>query len=164
MKNFTKISSIEKDCLRDFCIKKPLKINTYEKSTILPARLIKGTDSQLEGGVVDKDGAFVAGFTRGQKKTGWRDIRRSYTPDPNEIVYEDKEVIFGGLLIAHFGHVVLECFSRLWPILNNPEMLQKHFVFVTYPKWFYESYDYNFNNRIEALVIHSSTNKQSINK
>ena len=165
MKNFTKISSIEKDCLRDFCIKKPLKINTYEKSTILPARLIKGTDSQLEGGVVDKDGAFVAGFTRGQKKPGWRDIRRAYTPDPNEIVYEDKEVIFGGLLIAHFGHVVLECFSRLWPILNNPEMLQKHFVFVTYPnvpKWFYEFFDLIGIDKNKLTLLSKPTTYKSV--
>ena len=109
-----------------------LDVKVIERGIILPARRLKDNKG-WEGGVCDKDFKFIAGFKRGD---GIRPINphlsviSSYTVDRKEIVKLDENVIFGGVLLGHFGHFMMECWNRLWYVLQHPELKLK-ILFIT---------------------------------
>ena len=105
-----------------------LEVKVVERGIILPARPFKGT---WEGGVHDSDFNFVAGYSRRKpspqraKSNSWACCESGYSVNRKEIVHFDEDVIFGGALIGRFGHFFLECFCRLWYVVQNPALKSK---------------------------------------
>lgn len=111
----------------------------------MPARNIPNIE-KYEGGVCDNDFNLIAGFTKRDPfekyggGSGFALVESSYTVERKEIIQLDEDVIFGGALIGHFGHFIMECWSRLWYIIQHPE-LQLKIMFITtthggYHEWF----------------------------
>jgi len=119
-----------------------LGVKVIERGIILPARKI---GDAYRGGVCTDNLNFVAGFTRLDpisKKHGERlgSVESAYAVAKEKIIQLDEDVIFGGSLIGHFGHFMLECWSRLWYVVQHPELKSK-ILFITtthggYHSWF----------------------------
>ena len=120
-----------------------LEVKVIKRGIILPARpLNNGT---FEGGVCDSKFNFIAGFSKipPYEKAcggGWSSLESAYTVERKEIVELNEDVIFGGTLMGHFGHFILECWSRLWYVIQNPDVKSK-ILFITtthggYKSWF----------------------------
>lgn len=75
-----------------------------------------------EGGVVDTDYRFIAGFDRDRTNPRANfSCRSAYVP--HEIPeYIDETVIFGGFVFSHFGHLLADGLSRIWYALKHPEI------------------------------------------
>ena len=110
-----------------FSDRKP-EVKVIERGIVLPARLVNGT---WEGGVHDKDFNFVAGYLRAippnkaNQFSKWAVMESGYKVDRDKLVQLDEDVIFGGALIGHFGHFIMECWCRLWYVIQNPESKSK---------------------------------------
>lgn len=109
--------------LKKYFVDKSSKVDVVENGIVLPARQTQIEGRQTwEGGVCDKDFNFVAGFSSDSpsviKRAGARDVLHSYVVDKEEITYLDEDVIFGGVLMGHFGHFILESWSRLWYVIH----------------------------------------------
>lgn len=135
------ISELSKNRFSD----KELEVKVIERGIFLPAR---ESEVGYEGGVCDNDFNFVAGYTRRvppldpEGNVEYCDLLSSYTVDRENIIQLDEDVIFGGALRGHFGHLLVECFCRLWYVLQHPELKQK-ILFVpyrssSYKPWFDE--------------------------
>jgi len=134
------------------CLKKKvfldrkLEAKVIENGIILPARLLPSPNplEEYAGGVCDNDFNFIAGFSRmdpheEQLGGGYGCVESAYPVEVNEIVHIDEDVIFGGTLFGHFGHFMIEHWSRLWYVIQNPELELKVVFVVThggYKKWF----------------------------
>lgn len=119
-----------------------LEVKVIERGIVLPARWANGT---WEGGVHDKDFNFVAGYFRTipPKKANqfgkWAVMESGYKVDSKDLVQLDEDVIFGGALIGHFGHFIMECWCRLWYVIQNPDVKSKVlFILLNggYNSWF----------------------------
>ena len=97
-----------------------------------------------KGGVVDENQNFVTGFCRRNPGDQFSfDINEGYNVEKNNLVHLNEEVVFGGVLVGHFGHIILECFSRLWWHIKNPNSTVK-FAFLSIwerKKWFRDFFD-----------------------
>ncbi len=123
-----------------------LKVNVVERGIILP---VCKFDGRWKGGVCDSDLNFVAGFSRRDphrniQKNVFACVESSYPVTKEELVELDEYVIFGGTLIGHFGHFMLECWSRLWYVIQHPELQSKIVFIVTPTHGFYHSWYDNF--------------------
>lgn len=100
-----------------------LKVQEVPDGAILPMRAIPDNpcvDDIYEGGVVDAKGRFVAGSIRINKKNpGYMSVLRGYSVKSEELQHSPEKVIFGGVVIKHFGHFLVECMSRLWYVLQQ---------------------------------------------
>lgn len=122
-----------------------IQIQDYDEVYVLPLieNKVIGRGRYL-GGVFDKNNKFVAGFNGNHrdisKDPGVYGVLGYYNYDGN-IISIDEDVIFGGVLIGHFGHFLLESMPRLWYIVENPQDTRK-IVFIIHPieggykKWF----------------------------
>ena len=111
-----------KDYENDAEIKRPLKVEEYDKAVILPIKVINDTkaDEYHQGGVIDKDGRFCPLSGTKRKGTDYRSLQSGYETNA-EPEYKDEIVIYGGILYEFYGHVLLETMSRLWYyIKHNP--------------------------------------------
>lgn len=77
-------------------------------------------DKCYKGGVVDNKGNFVASSRH------WRGgisgaMLEGYPFSMSEASFEDIEVLYGGILINHFGHFLVEGLSRFWYWVQNKE-------------------------------------------
>ena len=73
---------------------------------------------------------YVAGVEREERTSKafprFFGMARSYLVDNSQIIHIDEDVIFGGGLIGHFGHFMLESISsRLWYVIEHPEDKRK---------------------------------------
>ena len=126
---------------------KQLEVKVVEHGIVLPARFLPAPNpgEKYEGGVCDNYFNFVAGFSRKDPAEknfggGYACVESSYVVSREEIIQIDEDVIFGGSLLGHFGHFILECWSRLWYVIQNPQ-LQSKVLFITtthggYKSWF----------------------------
>jgi len=108
------------------------EVECVEHGYILPLKK-KGDslDGIYAGGVVDAGGNFVAGHERCWKKRYNYGCIESYSFAKEEsIPYLDETVIFGGIIIRFFGHLMTECLSRLWYTLEHTE---EKIIFLTIP-------------------------------
>ena len=109
-----------------------------EGAFVLPLRVIPGTAAKfgnglLEGGVCDKEGAFVAGQFRNADGTDFnRSCVRGYAPDSAAVEKRDEEVVFGGVLMSHWGHMLVDGTTRLWYAAQHNTDNRK-IVFVMFP-------------------------------
>ena len=115
------------------------KVEVIKRGIVLPARK---RDDVWAGGVCDKDFNFVAGYSRLENLSGggFACVCSAYTVKKRNITQLDEDVIFGGSLIGHFGHFMLECWTRLWYVIQHPERQDK-ILFITtthggYHAWF----------------------------
>ena len=114
--------------------------DVYEDAIILPR-----VDRHL-GGVCDSSFRFLAGYERydyPNTKNNWLDITESYHPD--EVLKSDETVIFAGMMIGHFGHLITDCVTRLWYVIKNPDI--KHriaYMFVGDTATEMQPYHYEF--------------------
>ncbi|MBR4904987.1 MAG: DUF563 domain-containing protein [Selenomonadaceae bacterium] len=135
----------EKILSKKIFMDKKLEVKVIEHGIVLPARDLKNGKFEYTGGVCDNDFNFVAGFSRkspnGIVKGGvdWT-CNSSYTVAREELVQLNEDVIFGGTVMGHFGHFLVECLSRLWFVIQNPESKLKVLFVITgnrgYKSWF----------------------------
>lgn len=118
-----------------------LKVEEVYDGIALPVRTVSHT-GDLRGGIYTKEYEFVAGFLRhGEERfapenPGYYGINEGYEIKEDDIEYFCEDVIFGGVLINHFGHFMLECLSRLWYCVIHPEMTEKIlFLYNQYAEW-----------------------------
>ncbi len=100
---------------------RPKGVKEIKNGIILPLRETEDSPKKhvtyYSGGVTDSDYNFVSGFERLREEKMNFCCVESYVPD--SIVKSDNTVIFGGILLAHFGHILAESVSRLWWIIDN---------------------------------------------
>ncbi len=138
-------------CSKNFFSDRKLEVRTVENGIILPTRRIEGQNQyHCRGGVCDEERNFVAGYNNQPpgKKNGAYCIDEAYPIEPKELELFSDEVIFGGILVCHFGHFITECLSRMWYVVENPED-RRRVVFImlkTSPlqelkNWVYQFFD-----------------------
>ena len=118
-----------------------LEVKVIERGIILPARKLEN-DKGYEGGVCDENFNFVAGFSRSdgiKSISPHLSILSSYNVNREEIVELDEDVIFGGALLGHFGHFIMESWNRLWYVIQHPELKHK-ILFIPSAHGGYHSY------------------------
>ena len=75
------------------------------------------------GGCCDANGNFVAGHSRRENNTPTNLSCISAYPVPEaELEFRDETVIFGGMLIGHWGHLITDSSARLWYPVRHPEL------------------------------------------
>ena len=122
---------------RSYFSNRSLNVREVERGIFLPTRYVYELDKEkgdyyqrieeikAYGGVCDEKLNLVAGhqlfYPRGVDYDG-RHIYGSYDTPPEDITYVDETVLYGGSLIEHPGHLIMECFSdRLWWIVENAD-------------------------------------------
>lgn len=105
------------------------------------SRKKKLREGVFKGGVCDAEMNFVAGRQRHLKKKGSNfDCTEAYKVDSDAISYRDETVVFAGIVVGHFGHMLLDFASRLWYIARHPDC--GRIVCLRYPESEYRaSYD-----------------------
>jgi len=90
-----------------------------ENALVLPAKKFIDDDGKafFRGGVVNADGAFVARSSH-VRNTHDGALLEAYDY-PGNAAYDDREVLYGGVLMHHFGHFLLETTNRLWYWIEN---------------------------------------------
>ncbi len=99
------------------------QVEIVDGGVILPAKKQINDENVpiFTGGVLDKDGNFVTmsqnwrGETSGSLMQGYSIVRQ-------DVEYSEKEIIYAGLLVNHFGHFLMESTNRLWYWLEHQEL------------------------------------------
>lgn len=128
---------------KNFVNSSSLTIKTINNGFILP--LIKdGISSTLKGGVIDSNKNFMGGCLRHTEKKNYQPAcEEPYLFDENDAIECEEKVIFGGVLYTHFGHLLIDSFSRLWFVIKNKTVLNDHkIVFVSYGKESVYAYEF----------------------
>lgn len=122
---------------------KQLEVIELENGIVLPS-IETERKGKYKGGVCDSDFRFQAGFLRnGSDQTKdplYYGLNMAYTVSKEKVKYCDEVVIFGGILVGHFGHFILESMGRLWYYIQNPDLPYK-IVFTTVleqKEWFWD--------------------------
>ena len=124
-------------CTKEYFSDREPKIKIVEDGIILPARKKEyKEDHRYVGGVCDRELKFVAGYSNiaPGKMNGWCCLDAAYEIDRKEIEQSAEEVIWGGALICHFGHIITECMARMWYVVEHPED-QRRVVFLRVNTW-----------------------------
>ena len=124
--------------------------DVYKNAFILPLRNCDSSRrinvSILEGGVCDINFKLIAGYSRNPNKHNpFMEVVRSYDVDTFEA--SDESVIYGGIIYYHFGHFLIDSFSRLWFAAKNKD-LKHRYAFVTVGNFELELYHINLLNLI----------------
>lgn len=92
------------------------EVREYERAMIVPLRWRKsGPKRNFEGGVVSETGEYLAGHLRALDGSDPPfTARTSYDIPPDIIKERDEEVVFGGVLFDHIGHLITDSSARLW--------------------------------------------------
>ena len=106
----------------------------YENAYLLP--LVKTdpnmANGRFSGGVVDSEKKFVAGILRNRKQASNWDCKTSYDFEEADAEVRDETVIFGGVIINHFGHLLFDSLVRFWYFCEKPSSAEK-VVFLSIP-------------------------------
>lgn len=138
-----------KFCKKKYLSKRPLEVQTVEDGIILPVRpKVEKKLYNCMGGVCDRDFKFIAGYDNQGANKGHIHIDASYKVARDELEQSNEEVIFGGALIYHFGHFMVECTSRLWYLIKNPSV-EKKIVFIPMGQWSFQPWIYEFLKLID---------------
>jgi capsular polysaccharide biosynthesis protein len=81
--------------------------------TLLPCQRDRQSSTGYSFGALDRDGAGISAFDH-----PWCTSRPLDTPAP----YAAGRFVYGGMLMDHFGHFLLEAMARLWFIRAHPEL------------------------------------------
>lgn len=105
---------------RDFFSKRELSIKTFDNITLLPPEFLSGRSVPMcIGGGVDEQNNYIDDMA--SLNFGIRRMYGSYQYDSEKVKYSDEAVFYSGLYFQQWGHFLLECISRLYPIVQNPE-------------------------------------------
>ena len=109
------------------------EIKEIKNAIILPPKKQDNTtfDGIFIGGVATENFEFVAGKKRHKNPKFNYSCYDSYKVDEAELEYINEEVIYGGIIMDHFGHAILETFSRLWYVVKNKKDTRK-IAFIKY--------------------------------
>ncbi|KAB7789708.1 glycosyltransferase family 61 protein [Bifidobacterium leontopitheci] len=114
------------------------QVREYERAIILPLRKKPEFDTRdgvFAGGCCSENFDFIAGRRRRfTSEHANFDVDSAYKVASEDIVYRDETVVFGGCLINHFGHALLDGTARMWYLTDAPDNIK--IVFLRYP---YES-------------------------
>lgn len=118
-----------KYAVRKYLLDLQLKATIVENGILLPPIRFEANGA-FYGGVFDRNFRFVGGHL---KKTdiNYRNggtVSVAYTP--KEFVALQEEVIYGGVLMGHFGHFITECMARFWYFIQNPQEKRRVVFFV----------------------------------
>jgi capsular polysaccharide biosynthesis protein len=91
----------------------PLNATTFEHVALLPCMPDRRSPSGYSFGAIGPDGAIIPAFDH-----PWCEHRQPDGFVPRRL----GTFIYGGLLMDHFGHFLLEAMSRLWFIRAHPEL------------------------------------------
>ena len=122
----------KKICLQPYFSARELGVQTIEKGVILPARQRDEKNRYLcRGGVCDADLNFVVGYNNQSpdQKNGAYCLDEAYALERSELEQSNEEVIFGGILVCHFGHFLTDCLARMWYAVSHPNDRRKY-VFI----------------------------------
>jgi len=120
------VDSINSYCNRNYLIDKLPDTATIKNGIILPFSSLPNQKYSFAGGaggVCYPDGSFAAGHIRNfsQKDNPYddnSDTCRAYAV-PEEVEDVHETVVYGGLYIDAYGHIITECLSRLWWYVEN---------------------------------------------
>lgn len=90
----------------------------------LPASPEAAVNGIYAGGVQAEDGSFVAGHRRYEKENQNLCCDKTYELNEEQkrkAVLIEKNIVYCGMLVNSFGHIITEAFSRLWYILEHGE-------------------------------------------
>lgn len=112
------------------------QVHEYENALILPLRQkpeFNTPEGVYEGGVCSENFTFIGGRRRRFKAehANW-DCDSSYKVEDDDIVSRNETVIFGGCIIDHFGHALLDGTARMWYLPDAPSGMK--IVFLRYPR------------------------------
>ncbi|MCH9275497.1 glycosyltransferase 61 family protein [Bifidobacterium amazonense] len=113
------------------------EVHAYDDAIVLPMRKkhefdAATRDGVYEGGVCSDTFEFIAGRRRNLNVEHANfDCDSSYEVPAEDLVHRDETVIFGGCLINHFGHALLDGTARTWYLAEAAEDLR--IVFLHYP-------------------------------
>lgn len=104
---------------------RPLNYYNYERAIVLPRK--RGEEWGL-GGVLDQDGSFISlsENSGGQNQSSRFGGAYAIT---EELEIIDKTVIYIGPIKNHWGHLLVDCISRIWACLL-PENIQFDIVYI----------------------------------
>ena len=105
---------------RNFFSNQVLSIKTFDNITLLPPKFKSWrTVPMCIGGGVDEQNNYVE-ETATINFNSYR-MYGSYQYDSEKVKYSDETVFFSGFYVQQWGHFLLECISRFYPIIQNPE-------------------------------------------
>ena len=109
----------------DYERKEILETKIVENGIILP--IIDAHNSfnlpDAETGVLNSNKEYIVG-------SGMREFSFDNLIIPKKIEYDNREVMWGGMLIFHYGHFILQCTTRLYYYIQNRDKI-KHVIFVS---------------------------------
>lgn len=115
---------------------------------ILP--IIHPNETCYLGGVVSSEKKFVAGLLRHHEIADFGpSCNGSYPFDENQVTECKESVIFGGVLMPHFGHFLIESLSRLWYVIQNRDILDNHKIVFVFSYGQVPSFAYDFLDLLE---------------
>ena len=107
---------------RSYFSNRRLNVSEVERGIFLPSKHIYG---DVYGGVCDENFNFVSGHRLLNARVSHngndgRHIVSSYEVPREDITCIDETVLYGGTLLEHPGHLIVECFAdRLWWLAQN---------------------------------------------
>ncbi len=113
------VEAFEKQAVKDFFDARQPQCRIVDDAVVLPAQKFADGDGKafFRGGVIDDNGNFVV-QSQHVRNTHDGAMLEGYDC-PDEVVFENKEVLYGGVLMQHFGHFLLETTNRLWYWIEN---------------------------------------------
>ena len=114
----------------NFFSNRMLSIKTFDNAVMLPAKFFSWTSIPwAKGGILDESGSYIeesASFAMfSHNYTNKKMLTRLYGAYSYELEevenYNEDMVLYAGFYIKQWGHFLLECLSRLWPVVQNPE-------------------------------------------
>ena len=112
---------------RSYFSNRKLKVTEVENGIFLPTKFIS---VHAHGGVCDENFNFVSAHqvfnALDARSSGIhfddRHIESGYEVAKENITYIDETVLYGGTLLEHPGHLIVECFAdRLWWLVQNAD-------------------------------------------
>ncbi|MCD8373248.1 MAG: glycosyltransferase 61 family protein [Clostridia bacterium] len=145
-----------KACSRNYRVEYIPKVFEINKGIVLPAKYIPGTANNYAGGVCDENFKFKAGLRRDPKSPGWGGVGESYTVDKKDLIYEDETVVFGGVLMSFFGHMLNDNLTRMWWHVLNQNCSYRFCFIVTmgeFKTWMYDFYELLGIDRSRIIIV-----------
>ena len=142
---------------RSYFSNRRLNVTEVKMGIFLPSKYI---GVKPYGGVCDKNFNFISAHQLLNARTNCnrnddRHIDSCYEVSRNDIIYIDETVLYGGTLIEHPGHLIVECFAdRLWWAVQNADSNIKIAVDVIWnKKKLAETYGSFVRDYLDALGV-----------
>lgn len=141
----------------------PVGFQTITNGFILPLKRVLYVN--FAGGVADSNKKFVAGLLRHHLHSGWLpNCACSYEFD--DYMESDDSVIFGGVIIPHFGHFLIDSLSRLWYVVKNKPIINHYKIVFScmgeIPSYVYETLDLLGLKREQVIFLRQITRYKEI--